>query len=394
MKDYKIHLQYVGTARLKNEIWFSNLGFNGLFSMDINNSVLKYRNKIPFLEENVECAYANANLVYENKLFFFPNNCKEIMIYDAITDRFQKVTILPLDNDDVYITAGVIQWEKSVLIFPYKLEQGIFILDLTTLQLKHDIEFNKLLENFKNIFYFTKLDVTTIAVLTENNAIIELDIEKKKNIYFKQFNQNLDIIALAYNKNSYWLLLNKVTDIYEWNCVQEELIKYQLLEEEWLNEGGIPYSNIIFVDERIIVLNFYLKYIMEIDKNAHLIKKAVEYPKGFRFLDNKFRAWRAFAAFDVIDQKIWLHPVRGNMLLIYDIKENYLVGKEIVISTMEFPAALEGVEENILINNDIFCERDDMGGISGFIEVIGGKDYIKKQSQFLGNIVHKIIMDM
>ena len=139
MKDYKIHLQYVGTARLKNEIWFSNLGFNGLFSMDINNSVLKYRNKIPFLEENVECAYANANLVYENKLFFFPNNCKEIMIYDAITDRFQKVTILPLDNDDVYITAGVIQWEKSVLIFPYKLEQGIFILDLTTLQLKHDI---------------------------------------------------------------------------------------------------------------------------------------------------------------------------------------------------------------------------------------------------------------
>ena len=242
--------------------------------------------------------------------------------------------------------------------------------------------------------YFTKLDVTTIAVLTENNAIIELDIEKKKNIYFKQFNQNLDIIALAYNKNSYWLLLNKVTDIYEWNCVQEELIKYQLLEEEWLNEGGIPYSNIIFVDERIIVLNFYLKYIMEIDKNAHLIKKAVEYPKGFRFLDNKFRAWRAFAAFDVIDQKIWLHPVRGNMLLIYDIKENYLVGKEIVISTMEFPAALEGVEENILINNDIFCERDDMGGISGFIEVIGGKDYIKKQSQFLGNIVHKIIMDM
>ncbi len=394
MKDYKIHLQYVGTARLKNDIWFSNLGFNGLFSMDINNSVLKYRNKIPFLEENVECAYANANLVYENKLFFFPNNCKEIMIYDVITDKFQKVTIFPLDNDDVYITAGVIQWGKSVLIFPYKLEQGIFILDLTTFQLKHEIGFNKLLENFKNILYFIKLDITTIAVLTENNAIIELDIEKKEKKYFKQFNQNLDIVAIAYNKNSYWLLLNKVTDIYEWNRAQGELIKYQLQEEEWLNEGGIPYSNIIFVDERIIVLNFYLKYIMEIDKNAHSIKKAIEYPKGFRFLDNKFRAWRAFAAFDVIDQKIWLHPVRGNMLLIYDIKGNYIEGKKIVVSTVDFPAALEGVEENILINNDIICERDDMGGISGFIEVIGGKDYIKKQSQFSGNIVHKIIMDM
>ena len=77
--------------------------------------------------------------------------------------------------------------------------------------------------------------------------------------------------------------MNKVTDIYEWNRAQGELIKYQLQEEEWLNEGGIPYSNIIFVDERIIVLNFYLKYIMEIDKNAHSIKKAIEYPKGFRF---------------------------------------------------------------------------------------------------------------
>ena len=82
------------------------------------------------------------------------------------------------------------------------------------------------------------------------------------------------------------------------------------------------------------------------------------------------------------------------MLLIYDIKGNYIEGKKIVVSTVDFPAALEGVEENILINNDIICERDDMGGISGFIEVIGGKDYIKKQSQFSGNIVHKIIMDM
>ena len=75
-------------------------------------------------------------LVYENKLFFFPNNCKEIMIYDVITDKFQKVTIFPLDNDDVYITAGVIQWGKSVLIFPYKLEQGIFILDFNNISVK------------------------------------------------------------------------------------------------------------------------------------------------------------------------------------------------------------------------------------------------------------------
>lgn len=364
MRNIKVHLQCMGTCRAGDKIWFVNGGFNGLFSLKLNDLSVRFEKKIPFLDSNAKWAYRNSCFSYEGRLFFFPADCKQILVYDVVSESVQQINIIPADGADFYGTVGVLPQKEQIWIFPGRVQQGVFILNLKTLQVSRDRELDGILAEINNIYSLVRINEDEIAISAENNMIIKVNIRKKIKTYSKQFEKDIEVLKIKFDGNNFWLLPLYSTDIYEWNQAKDQLIRYQTSETEWIiRKGGMPYHNMIFWKDEIIVLPCRMKNIMRIDRITHTISKVVDYPDNFKFLKNQFGislAWPAFEAYDVIGDKILFYPLLGNMILVYDIKNHSIVGKELCVTSREVPGLEEIVSEGYRVNGMLY-EVEDMG---------------------------------
>jgi hypothetical protein len=387
MKELKTHLRYMGTCQAHNKIWFLNGAFNGLFSLDLKDFTIEYRHKIPYLDVQTQWAYREVSYVYGDKLFFFPANCKQIIVYDIEDDNIQAIPILPADGSEVYITKGVIQWKERLWIFPMKPMWGIYVLNLETLKIEKDCELSDVLSKVESIDSVVGLEGTKLAVLADNSTIIEIDISKKQEIYSKHFGEDIYIWGIWHDGRDFWLLPAYTTDIYEWNQVKDELVKYQLLEPEWITSMAVPYSNVVFLDDQIILLPCRLKYIMKINRETHTISKAIDYPEGFKVLDY-CDGCMAMAKYDVVDHKIIMHQMAGNMTLVYDLEKNSIEGRELVVTNKDVPYLNEIIGQGIQING-VFFEVEEVGGLEA-LTIIMNKQCDSRNKGKEENIGEKI----
>lgn len=343
-----MYLHYSNACRLQDRIWFSNGIFNGWFSLNIQEFSIKFEGRIPFLDEDIQWAYAsNGHCCYRNKIYMFPSNCDYVLCYDVEQDNMQGIPLLGAGIPESYGMTGIVQYCDCVWLFPVKLSQGIFRLDLDTLKFGKTTEFDNALEGVDYIFNSNviKISDTEIALLSGNNTIIEIDLLTKKRICCKHFNDNINIWGIRYDNGSFWLLTYDSTDVYEWIKEEDRLERYCLTEEEWIHGKGVPYVNMVFLNNQIVLLPCCLKYVMKVDKGTHWISKAADYPDGFRFLDS-LDMYPAFSAFDIIDDyRAILHPLRGNMLLVYDSEKNHIDGKLLTVR-----------KEDIFCISEILCQ--------------------------------------
>lgn len=397
MKSQVIHLQYGGTCRYNNRIWFSNFGFNGLFSINIEDLSVKHEYKIPCLKEAVKTAYMHAFTQYDGKLCFFPNNCRHIFIYDVNNGSSHEIAMDLKNDEEIYITIEILQMHDKVWIFPAISRQGVYTLNLSTLQMEQDMELSKLVESIGEgaEVQIKKRSETEAAVFQfGDNRITVIDIENKKKISQKVFEENIKIYNVFYDRDSCWILQNDSADIYEWRQTEDKVIKYCLTEAEWIDsDQGMPYSSMIFFKEHIIVLNSRLKYIMKIDKVTQTIKKAFDYPQGFDFqINNAYGRWMAFNVFDVIGNKIWIHPVLGNMLLIYDVENDHVEGKEITVTIEQIPYWQKIIEDEF--KQGVCIEADNLiSSLENFLNVAvapGESDNIEPTINIGGKIYHAV----
>lgn len=395
MKDFHVHVQYCNTCQWKNELWFSNLGFNGLFSIDLRDYLLKYQCQIPFLSKLSFAAYTHAVFSYKDKVLFFPNNCNNILFYNLSNKEIKSIPINPNNSSDICPTIGIAQWNQKIWIFPQIVSHGVWILDLFTFELEKDEKITNELKEMGSIVWLCELNEEGRVCLSKDNEIAELDLKQKKVVSRKKFKKDISIHTISYDGTNYWILQNKSTDVYKWNKVQDKLEKYQLSETEWIVDEGVPYNNIIFFKNQIILLPARLKYIMKIDQKNHMIGKAIDYPSGFRFIHHQlFQGWAAFSGFNIIGNQILLHPVLGNMLLIYNIEENRIEGKELVVSTQEFPFLVKRSEEMLAEKDDIFNEQDDIGTLQAFTNIVNKKKENLKEQIGLGKNIYKEIIEL
>lgn len=401
MKARKLYLQYLGTYKFQNKLWLVNGGFNGLFSIDLNDFSVEYRRSIPYLANNAQWPYyGNIQCAYGGKLFLFPFQCSQIMVYDIQGNDIQGIPIIPENGSDTYMTAGIFQKDNRVWIFPGDMSAGIFIFDLETMTLKKDIELNVLLKDVGHIYNYENvisLNEQSVALLSETKTIIQVNILQKKIIGSKYFAEDFDIWNMQYDGKNFWLLPYESTDLYEWYPDNDQLVRYTLLEQdaEWIDIPGVPYINIVFEAERIILLPSRLKFLMEIDKETHRIRKAVDYPEGFQFVKNQFfmKRYPAFGAFDRINNKLLLHPMLGNMLLIYDVEKNHISGKELAVTQDRVPYLDEVIIGQGYERNGIYIEKEGFGGIEMLILLVynrHGQSDIREEAG-TGNRIHHAI---
>lgn len=362
MKNHKEYLSYVGGILFRDRIYFSNGGFNGLFALNIYDLSMQFIGRIPFLEKGIQKAYGgHVHCCYGSKILLFPTNCNQILVYDTDKNDIQGIPIISVDGSNVYMTAGIACYDEQVYIFPTKMSQGVFVLDLKTLKIERNLDIEGVLDGTEyiyNIDNVIRINEAEIAILSGKTTIIGINIQEKKRMFCKQFTEDYDLWGIRYDGKNFWLLSFTSTDVYEWNRTEDSLIKYQLEEEEWFSDKTVPYVNMIFMDDQIILLPLGLKYIMRIDKTKRTISKATDYPIGFRFLDG-LGAWTEFGSYNMIEHKVLIHPARGNMLLSYDILNNHIEGKELTVNSDMVPYLKEIIEER-------FCQSCTINEMDNF----------------------------
>lgn len=385
MVELKENLKYPVGCIYNNEIWFADLELNGIFSINIKSLSVKFHDIFPHMKKFVYAPYLYVCHDYEEKLYFLPHNSNRISIYDLKTKNIESICMPMLDEVNYFITRGYVFTDNQIYIFPFNMEQGIWILNLQTIQIKKEHKISKILNNIDKIELFINISDSKIAVLAENNRLVEINIKTEEKVFEKFFEETLNINRIIPDGDNYWILQSDSTDIIEWKRKEDNYIVYKLVEEEWSGIGTIPYNNIIFGKEQIIVLNFHLKYIMRIDKERRIIEKAIDYPKGYRIVENQLVGWGLFGEYTIIGNKIWIPPIRGNMLLIYDMETNKIEGKELYVTANEYPLCYEDyIAEDILFERKGFRSPETMANVLKNVKIkekenvnlnIGGKIY-------------------
>lgn len=387
-KESKIHWQCLSTCRVNDEVWFLNMGNHGLFCLNMQDFSIKYIGSKSFMDFNKVLLpyYADSCFSDGNKLLFFPNNCNRIMIYNIAKQEIHDIEIVSKNGTNIFTTAGIAAMGKRIWLFPHDLMQGIWILDLDTLQISQDKQLQDALAGINVIETIIRQDGMQIWVLSENK-IYRINIGKREKVLLKQF-ATMHIYTIRFDGSSYWILQSDSTDVYKWNQ-EDQLLKYQLKNAEWIADEGIPYSNMIFLNNNIILLNYRLKHIMKIDQQRFVIDKAFEYPKNFRFIRNAFYdSWAAFYAFDMVGDKVLIYPVFGSMLLIYDINDGSVEGIEADILKEKIPLLEENTEHIMKRENKIYYEYEELCSLCNLLKIAKSMEINTKDETSFGKKIY------
>lgn len=372
MEKEKIHLQFMGRCLHDGEIWFTPIGFNGLFSINIKKLSVAYEGQIPGLEDYAENSFGNVSCVYGDRLFFFPGKCAQIFVYD-VNDKVRRTIPIPrtyLGELTEYVTAEAVRYKSKVWVFPLYEKQKIFVLDAETLEIEKDTVLTQLVRDTlgeTDLLICRRSETEILAASSGGHKIVGLDLAAQKIQFQKDFGETISIYNLFCEGESVWLVQETSTDVWEWHMARDRMTDYRLGREEWLNANRPPYSNIIFRGNRVLLLNDGLRCLMEIDRGRRRIEKLTDYPSGFRFLQGRIEEWPLFHQYDILDGKVWLYPLRGNMMLVYDLDTGHIEGQELTITEDRIPEL-----RYILLHrskDDIAFEDEELCSLQRFLKM-------------------------
>lgn len=376
MEEIRTHLKIGSACRMGNRIYFCNITFNGVFYLDTRDFTIHFVHKFSFAPDGAVRLSKNNSLAYNHAIYFFPNYTNVILKYDILEQQEEAIPI-PDCGDQFIDISGIAKRRDMVYMFPAELGKGIYVFDLKRQQVKKEPELSALFRSgFQcssgHILYDNK-DCVLFGKYG-GNQLLKVNLAEKR-ISAEKILEGMKIYVMRFDGTHYWILQMESTDIYEWDMEQDILQKYTSEHVEWGREADIgrqPYSNLIFLEDEILVLNCYAKSILRIDKERKTIGNPVEYPEGFRLVNHGFRGWPVCARYTMLEDEILLYPYAGNMLLIYDIVAKKLFGKTLLVSEKEVPHIREALKESFMGKSESI-EDDNWGMLKNFIAIVDKK---------------------
>lgn len=391
MSSKKVYVKFFDGSQIGEGIYFFNMTFNAIMYLNLNNYSLKYAGNISAEKKSQKALSTGMNYRNKDIIYFFPNNTNVIMKFDVINKKDGTIPIKGYKKE-IFRTIGYVYYQNKIYIFPYELEEGIYVLDLFTQKVYKDRELSKL---FKSNLYCASVflieDSIVLISISGSSKIIEIDIKNKKIIRKYELENNINIDNMCFDGTHFWIMQRGSTDIYEWDIRNNCLEKYENINVVWDDQkymNSSPYSRLIFLKDEILVLNCFLKNILKINKKNKTIENIVDFPKGFNLVNKRFAGWPVCNSFKIVGDKVLIYPSRGNMLLIYDINTKQLSGKELFVLEKDVPYLNEVIEE-IFLDKILHSESDELETLCNFLDTIG-QEYKKEQEkneQIIGNMI-------
>lgn len=361
----KINLRYTCALILGDKLFFSGANINGLFQMNLDNFSVQYITSFQgYPVEGYGCLHLSI-VPYENKLFFFPLNGKTIHSYELGTGLQQSVEIpmkIGEDVPDKFYGCYVIVRGRKAWLFSRELHRGIYEFDMADYSIKKSKKLSERMLKYSKITNFVETsDMRVFTYSVDANVLIEIDVEKETVEEHILGVRDIDIISINYFLGKFWFVGGESGDIYEWNKQDQSIKRYVAEGVEWIDSEGYPFGGCCLVEGEIYVLPGKSKHIMKLNRELRKITKVGEYPKDFCFLDD----WEigAFSKYDVVGDVLWLHPWKGNRLLLYNTKTGIIESKEISfelykIRDKNMPFQNGIVQESALLSLEYLCQAE------------------------------------
>lgn len=341
MIGVKRYLQWFGNCQIEDKIYFLDMTFNGMFYLDLKDFSTHFVHSFSCAEaDSVNLSFLSK--AYDGIIYFFPTNAKAVMKYDTLRNQEQ---IIPIRNCncDFFSTAAAVQWRQQVYLFPFDLSLGIYILNLEKNFVIRDDGLSKL---FRKGYYCANALLSknnrVVIGLYEKNQIIELDMETKKIVTNKILDESNEIYTIYLEGNDCWILLINSADIYKWNRENDEIYVYTNEMPTYMTKRKrMPYANLVFCGDEVLVLNSMLKNIFHINKEKNRIENPIILPGEFKRIDYGNGFYSMFGDYTLLEEKVLIHPCWGNRLIIYDWQTKSVELREVSISGREVPCFVE-----------------------------------------------------
>ena len=371
MMNIRTHLKWCSSCQVENKIYFVNTTFNAVFYLDVTDWTIHFVHKFSFERAGATGLSEVPGLYFENAIYFFPSNTNVIMKYDLAK---QQEKIIPIQGytGELFQTVAAIKRNQMIYIFPACLQDGIYVLDLQKEKVEKDKEISLLFSSDCSYCGGVVLtcDEHVLLGVYRSNRILEIDLAAKKIIYTKTLGKNVSIYSLYFDGSHYWILQNRSTDICEWDKENDVLDIYTNENVIWGEAAGLPYSNMVFLENEILVLNARLKNVLRINKEKKTIERPVEFPKEFQLDKYKFCNGSVMCQYAVHEAKVLLYPWRGNMLLIYDGVTGRMTAKEFIVSEREIPYLVDVLSEIFAADNGLQTEQDILQTLENFMAMV------------------------
>ena len=380
-----IHLGCNVYAKEGNNIWFSNISFNGLFKMDLENGQIEFIHRF----EEIAC---NKGIVWTqmfkegDELIFVPWVSDSLVIYNIKTCEEYHIPFLE-EKKECEFGRLAFRYKDVIWLFPAKSGGKVLCYDIKNkVIVRNDKLGNWLLSiakgevcTLRGSIYNDKITLC----LDDKNILCQIELETM------DLNANIisescgNIYVATFDGCDYWLLQKNSSNIYQWNAKDDVYIEYIA---EYNEEVIIPYTEIKFFDKDPILVNYYGTYVCKVNKQTRTVNKLFEYPEGFAVIKNVLHG-ATFLDAILWENNICFIPQRGSMVLYYNLKDGTIRGKDFVISKQDITYLEEIINENFKTE-----EIREIGEINTLKNYINHLQYNEAKENFktnIGEFIHK-----
>lgn len=368
-------------------IWFSALDFNGLFKYDIKNEKMKW---IELFDGELESSRGLHSGVYicEDEVIFTPTYDRKLRIYDKTCEK-----ILTLDiatNEQIEFFYESVLLDNEIYFMSNDLKMWVF--DIKKKTIIEDIEISNLIKNGikdseKKLAYVRVSEKRMFLVEVDKKVWHELNLVERK-LYTNRLEVNENIFSISFINNSYWIFFEDTMDVVIWEKCGTSSV-YKTEDNEWLKERKwVPYAGAYQTGKNVFILNYYSKYIMTLDSENEILKRAFAYPNGYK-IEQHDGVGQCYSKAFAYNDKVLFIPVRGNMLLSYDTDKDEVKGVNFTIAEEEIPY-WNKVKSQWFAEIDV---REEMTGKLQFYDWIKEVETSKKnETKSIGKLVYDVVV--
>lgn len=359
-----INLSVFGGINIGKEYWFVSMSFNGLFAYHYETGKIRWIHRFKHIKINKIYLCAPNILKQGDELFFFPNNMRDIIVYNIRTNEETVIELPGLDDCvNAYDIVSILhQGKENNFIFPSNLNNGVYNINLLTKEAKPCEQWNNYIKN-NNLLSaqgpFVDETEECIWMGFQNTNLI-LKLNKNLNILheYKIPITNLKIHYFKCIEGKIWIIPRNYSNIYCWNSDTNEVKEYSYYDKNFMVKGIGVFEKIVECGKDLILINGPVLYNMRIQPEKEIIDTVLEYPINCAPMANSVYNVEKY------NNLYYFFPRMCKELLVYNPQEHKFEGRNFEISKKDIPYYDELVEaelrEKVLFEGETVINLRDM----------------------------------